>query len=148
MTGFRRYDRASFVFLTEDLLGRFLCLLDCSKFSSSSGFPPLDHPRQGKIQERAAPFRVAAHRWKNVSLALSEIFSPCTHLVLNSDIAVNRINSSHPLKAAAAYLSGFWTAVATSSAASASASSARRTYSYPSPFHPSICFKSYPTPQS
>ena len=73
-------------------------------------------PLQGKLQERATSFRVAAHRWKNVSLASCEIFPPCTHLVLPSTIAANRLDSSHSLEVvtllmedlyfAAAYLSG------------------------------------------
>ena len=56
--------------------------------------------RQYKLQERATPFHIATHRCKNVSLALREIFSPCTHLVLTSAFSANRLNSSHPLKAA------------------------------------------------
>ena len=55
-------------------------------------------PRQGKLQERTATFSVAAHHWNNFSLSYFGIFSPCTHHVLLSSIAVNRLESSHPLK--------------------------------------------------
>ena len=51
-------------------------------------------PIQVNIQDRTAPSIVAAHRWKNVSLASREIFSPCNHLVLPSAIAANRLDSS------------------------------------------------------
>ena len=47
---------------------------------------------------RAAPFRVAVRRLRNVSLASHKIFSPCTYLVLPSAIAENRLVSSHPLE--------------------------------------------------
>ena len=39
-------------------------------------------PCQGK--RHAAPSHVVACRWRNVSLTLHKIFSPCTHLVLPS----------------------------------------------------------------
>ena len=104
------------------------------------------------------PFRVAAHRWENVSLTLCEFFSPCTHFVLPSAVVMNRLYSSHPLEAvtlptevlsvAAAYLSGRRTAIAASSAAPASTSAARRTSSSSSLCPPASCFASSPTLQS
>ena len=92
------------------------------------------------------------------SLALREIFSPCTHLVLTSAIAANCIDSSHPLEAvtlpmedlsvAATHLYSRGTAVSASSAASASASATRSTSSYSSLCRPTSCFASSLTPQS
>ena len=57
--------------------------------------------REKFFQERAVPFHIVAHRWKNFSLELHEISSPCTHLVLTSAIAANCFDSSHPLEAVA-----------------------------------------------
>ena len=55
-----------------------------------------------------APFRVAARRWRNVPLALREIFSLCTHLVLPS-IFLRPTQVIPPLKAVMIWIELYYT---------------------------------------
>ena len=57
-------------------------------------------PCQGKLAPRhlaspcAAPFRVAVRNLRDVSLASHKIFSPCTYLIIPSDIYTNRLTTT------------------------------------------------------